>query len=63
VAPSLQGRAFRQKSGRARSVARGACWELHPSSPSGSRQIVHPCAAHFVEQWVARRVVLPMQRR
>jgi hypothetical protein len=63
VAPPLQGGAFCQEGGRARSAARGACWELHPSSPSRSRRTVHPGVAYFVEQRVARRVVLPVQRR
>jgi hypothetical protein len=35
----------------------------HSPSPVGSRRPIHPGAVDFVEQRLARRLVLPMQRR
>jgi hypothetical protein len=63
VASPLQGGALRQEGGRAGSAACGARWELHPSSPGGSRRALHLGVAHLGEQRMARRVVLPTQRR
>jgi hypothetical protein len=61
VAPPLQGGAFRQEGGRERSAAGGACWELHNLGAGKSRGSVHPSPTDFIEQQVARRVLLPAQ--
>jgi hypothetical protein len=63
VAPPLQGGALCQEGRRERSAAGGACWELHDPGAGGSIGSVHPGPTHLVEQRVARRLVLPTQRR
>jgi hypothetical protein len=52
---------FAKKAGERGSAACGARRQLHPSSPGRSRRALHPGAAHLVEQWMARWVVLPAQ--
>jgi hypothetical protein len=62
VAPPLQGGALRQEGRREGSMAGGTCWKLHSASASGLRRSLHPGPAHLIEQRVARRLILPVQR-
>jgi hypothetical protein len=63
MASPLQGGTLRQEGGRARGAMRSACGELHSPSSVGSRRPIHPGAVDFVEQRLARRLVLLAQRR
>jgi hypothetical protein len=63
VAPSLQGGVLRQEGRGVRVEACGASRELRPVGEVRSHRPIHSGPTHLLEQRLARRLVLPSQRR